>query len=308
MIIVKNRQLLFSNNEDYIGTTYDRDSTNRVFRLDRINEDGVDLAKLDFNIDLVYMKDLTSDTDVLEKTVDDRYVYLTWLISEVTASKAGTIKINLRGKDISGLIKWASFQDLVYVSDSGQPITPSEEELSELEHVEAMLAQLRTDLNLSEAQRQENEAVRQENEAERVEAEKTRQEQFENTMDEFNEDKEDLHGYAVSAGESAAAAAGSASAAAGSASDAEEAKNAAEIARDQAEGAAVARIDDKTIKRNDDGEMYAEIIVMVGQGESVPVSERTEGKVYYIETDSSGSDVPSGNIQVSPNMGLEIMQ
>ena len=258
MIIVKNRQLLFSNREDYLGTPYDSGSTNRVFRLERINEDGTDLAKLDFNIDLKYMKDLSTDTAMLEKTEDDRYVYLTWNISDLPAAKEGAIKINLRGKDISGLIKWSSYQNVVYFEPTGSPITPSEEALTELEQYESSLKQLTDNLNLSETQRQEAESERVTAEQERVNAENERQQQFDEAMSEFNEDREELQGYVTSAEGSASAAAGSASAAAGSADAAEEAKEDAEAAAQQAGAMADAAVDNVTVKRNTEGKIYVD--------------------------------------------------
>lgn len=258
MIIVKNRQLLFSNREDYLGTPYDSGSTNRVFRLERINEDGTDLAKLDFNIDLIYMKDLSTDTAMLEKTEDDRYIYLTWNISDLPAAKEGAIKINLRGKDISGLIKWSSYQNVVYFEPTGSPITPSEEALTELEQYESSLKQLTDNLNLSETQRQEAESERVTAEEGRVNAENERQQQFDEAMSEFNEDREELQGYVTSAEGSAAAAAGSASAAAGSADAAEEAKEDAEAAAQQAGAMADAAVDNVTVKRNTEGKIYVD--------------------------------------------------
>lgn len=284
MIIVKDRQLLFSNREDYLGTPYDSGSTNRVFRVDRINDDGTDLAKLDFNVDLIYMKDLSQDTAMLEKTVDDRYVYLTWNVSDLTASKEGAIKINLRGKDISGLIKWSSYHNIVYLDPTGSPITPPEGSLSELEQYETSLKQLTTNLNLSEEQRQQAESGRVEAEKERVQAETERQQEFDQAMTDFDADRTELQGYVTAAGESAEAASGSASAAegsateaAGSASTAVSAKEAAEEARDQAQSAAVAKIDGSTIKRNDEGAMYADDTVIV----------KTDGTT--IGKDSSGN-------------------
>ncbi len=284
MIIVKNRQLMFSNREDYLGTPYDRDSTNRVFRLDRINEDGTDLAKLDFNLDMQYMTDLSTDSALLEKSVDNRYVYLTWLISDITASKVGAIKINLRGKDASGLIKWSSYQNVVYIETTGSPITPPEGTFTELEQYEAQLEQWNTNLSLSEEQRVSNESERIENEKERQAAEELRQQQFDQSMNEFDEDREELQGYVEDAAGSASSAADSAGAAADSASDAEEAKNAAEIAKNQAEGAAVSKIDDTTIKRNTSGEMYVNL-----DNETIGKDEETGAVKLLAEADAIGA-------------------
>lgn len=293
MIIVKNRQLLFSNREDYLGTPYDSGSTNRVFRLERINEDGTDLAKLDFNIDLKYMKDLSTDTAMLEKTEDDRYVYLTWNISDLPAAKEGTIKINLRGKDISGLIKWSSYQNVVYFEPTGSPITPSEEALTELEQYESSLKQLTDNLNLSETQRQEAESERVTAEEGRVNAENERQQQFDEAMSEFNEDREELQGYVTAAGNSAEAAAGSASAAAGSAGEAAgaastavSAKDAAETARDQAQAAASAKVDNSTIKRDRDGAMYADDSVIV-KTDNTTIGKDDSGNLKLLATASN---------------------
>ena len=54
MILVENRELLIPNNERYIGTTQDSESENRLFRIRRVSQSGVDMANLTFRLDLKY--------------------------------------------------------------------------------------------------------------------------------------------------------------------------------------------------------------------------------------------------------------
>lgn len=54
MILVENKELLIPNNERYIGTTQDADSENRLFRVRRVTQSGVDIAHLTFRLDLKY--------------------------------------------------------------------------------------------------------------------------------------------------------------------------------------------------------------------------------------------------------------
>lgn len=314
MILVKNRQLLFSEEERYLGTTYDENSTNRIFRLERINEDGKDLASLDYNIDLIYMKDLTTDTAQLEKTVDDRYVYLTWLVSDISFSKPGAIKINLRGKEASGIVKWSSFQDIVYIAETGSPITPPEGSLTELEQIENQMSALSTSLQNAESERVTAEQERETAEQGRAAAESERQYEFEQTMGEFDEDKAQLENWAklsksyahggsgVREGEDTdnsfyymQQAGSQASAAATSASAAAQAKQDAEAAAEEAGEIASASIDNLTLKRNSAGVMY------VDGNEVVVTDDTTIGKNEDGELESL---VTAENFSVADKYGI----
>ncbi len=73
MILVENRELLIPNNERYIGTTKDSESENRLFRVRRLSQSGVDMANLTFRLDLKYP--------------DDRQVYS----FDIKCSRAGKI-------------------------------------------------------------------------------------------------------------------------------------------------------------------------------------------------------------------------
>lgn len=227
MIIVKNRQLLFSNREQYIGTSYDSQSTTREFVLDRINEDGTDLASLNFHIDMYYYDTGTTDSDVLTKVVREDKVILSWVISSVTVSHTGTIRANLRAYDTSGLVKWSSYQNLFYVEDTDSPIDPPEGALSELERYERLI----DGVLASEAERVEAETGREEAEAERVLAEGLRQQTFETNeqaredefseaIADFNRDRSELATMHDEAVEAADEAEDSATAAANSAAEA----------------------------------------------------------------------------------------
>lgn len=213
MIIVKNRQLLFSNREQYIGTSYDSQSTTREFVLDRINEDGTDLASLNFHIDMYYYDTGETDSDVLTKVVRTDKLILSWVVSSVTASHTGTVRANLRAYDESGLVKWSSYQNMFYVEDTDSPIDPPAGALSELERYERMIDGVVS----SEAERVAAETARAAAEAERVTAETSREQAFTTAIEEFNRDREELEEMRDAAAQSAADADGSAEAAADSA-------------------------------------------------------------------------------------------
>lgn len=128
-----------SNNEQYIGTAYDNGSSNREFKLKRINEDGFDMAGLTFRLDILYMKTNTLDTAMLEKDVRDRNIVLTWNITDTITSHVGTAKIQIRAFDASGTQKWSSYVNIVYIEEALGQVTPSEGQLTELEQIETKI-------------------------------------------------------------------------------------------------------------------------------------------------------------------------
>ena len=152
-----------SNNEQYIGTAYDNGSSNREFKLKRINEDGFDMAGLTFRLDILYMKTNTLDTAMLEKDIRDRDIVLTWNITDTVTSHVGTAKIQIRAFDASGTQKWSSYVNIVYIEEALGQVTPSEGQLTELEQIETKIDAVFT-----------SEAGRVEAEKERVTAENTR--------------------------------------------------------------------------------------------------------------------------------------
>lgn len=140
MIIVRNRELLIPRNEQYIGTTYDESSENRIFLLPRVTQGGVDLSGLVFTLDIEYN---TGDTNavMLTKEIGDEAITLTWPITESQLQVPGTAFINLRAVDnTDGEVKWASFKAAVYIEDTIYTPGHWTGDLTELEQYEAAIS------------------------------------------------------------------------------------------------------------------------------------------------------------------------
>lgn len=119
MIIIKNREMLIPNNEQYIGTTYDTDTEIRVFKINRIRP-GIDISGMTFRLDLRYpasdnYPEEGSDTILLDKVVTDTSILLTWTITESQLQREGTVFIQLRAIDDEATAKWSSFDAPMYV-------------------------------------------------------------------------------------------------------------------------------------------------------------------------------------------------
>ena len=75
MIVVKNRELIIPNTEYYIGNNSDHFATERVFRLDRVTPDGIDLGNLTFALDMVFYNG--DDNSIqLDRAVTDEAIFL----------------------------------------------------------------------------------------------------------------------------------------------------------------------------------------------------------------------------------------
>ena len=93
MIIVANRELIIPKKEQYVGTTYDKNSENRQFLLDRVTAGGVDLANLLFVMDMEYMSG-DKNTVQLTKEILDEKIILTWTLQGSELQVTGTTFIN----------------------------------------------------------------------------------------------------------------------------------------------------------------------------------------------------------------------
>lgn len=185
MILVKNKELLFSNREQYLGTTADNHSAVRTFQIPRICIDGVDIADLSFRIN-VKRTDEEPDSCYLEKEVRDEEILLTWDIDGSVLVEPGTMFINLRAHDDDGSLKWASYQAPVYVEGTTeQPELPSGQ-LTELEELERTFDKKVQGIIGSEAERVQAEAERAAAELERQAAEQSREEKTEKVIGTFN--------------------------------------------------------------------------------------------------------------------------
>ena len=137
MIIVANRELIIPKKEQYIGTTYDKNSEYRQFLLDRVTAGGVDLANLLFTLDMEYMDGNFNSVTLSKEILDDKII-LTWPLLESELQITGTTFINIRAlNNTDGKVKWASFRAPVYIEDT--IFTPGHYtgDLTELEQMEA---------------------------------------------------------------------------------------------------------------------------------------------------------------------------
>lgn len=176
MIIVKNRQLLFSNRENYIGTSYDNNSTNLAFKLDRVNEDGYDMSGLSFMLKLKYSDDGTSDAVLLQSDVSDTAITLYTALPATMMSHEGTHLVQLIGFDESGTFKWSSYQNVLYIENALAAVPVSAENLTVLEQYEAKISGEIKKLETSETKRESAETERSEAEKLRASAETERAE------------------------------------------------------------------------------------------------------------------------------------
>ena len=138
MILIKHKELLFANREQYIAAVGDTNAACRTFCLQRVTIDGVDLADLSFRLN-AELPDGSPDSAFLEKEIREDEILLTWTISATMTAQPGTCFINLRAHDDTGSLKWASFKAPVYVE--GTTSQPSSGGLSELEELERHIDQ-----------------------------------------------------------------------------------------------------------------------------------------------------------------------
>lgn len=137
MIIVANRELIIPHKEQYIGTTYDKQSEYRQFLLDRVTVGGVDLANLHFVLDMEYMSGDFNAVQLSKEILEDK-VILTWPLLESELQVTGTTFINIRAIDnTDGKVKWASFRAPVYIEDTIYTPGHYTGDLTELEQMEA---------------------------------------------------------------------------------------------------------------------------------------------------------------------------
>lgn len=193
MIIVRNRELLIPQAEQYIGTTYDENADNRQFLIDRVTPGGVDLANLVFTLDIEYSNGVKNSV-AMTKEIQDEKVVLTWPITSSQLQITGTAFINLRAvNNVDGKVKWASFKAPVYIEDTIYTPGHYTGDLTELEQLEAACALMA-----------DQETLRVTAENERVAAEAAREAAFDAAIEDFNNDRSELKTYHDEAVEAAA--------------------------------------------------------------------------------------------------------
>lgn len=223
MIEIINRELLIPPEEYNIGTNYDSNTEERHFHMKRIVSSGVDLASLDFHLDMQYTNgDKNSVT--LTKDVTEKDINLTLPIVNSMLQVPGAVLIQLRALTEDGTCKWTSYQGALFVEESINTPAAWEGKLTELEQLERDIQRVEDDisgLNTDEAARKAAEEARVEAENAREAAEKTRaatfteneaarqatfesaetirQNTYEADVAEFNEKQTLLRGYATAA-------------------------------------------------------------------------------------------------------------
>jgi hypothetical protein len=205
MIEIINRELLIPPEEYNIGTNYDSNTEERHFHMKRIVSSGVDLASLDFHLDMQYTNgDKNSVT--LTKDVTEKDINLTLPIVNSMLQVPGAVLIQLRALTEDGTCKWTSYQGALFVEESINTPAAWEGRLTELEQLERDIQRVEDDisgLNTDEAARKEAEEARVEAENAREatfeSAETIRQNTYEADVAEFNEKQALLRGYAIEA-------------------------------------------------------------------------------------------------------------
>lgn len=205
MIEIINRELLIPPEEYNIGTNYDSNTEERHFHMKRIVSSGVDLASLDFHLDMQYTNgDKNSVT--LTKDVTEKDINLTLPIVNSMLQVPGAVLIQLRALTEDGTCKWTSYQGALFVEESINTPAAWEGRLTELEQLERDIQRVEDDisgLNTDEAARKAAEEARVEAENAREvtfeSAETIRQNTYEADVAEFNEKQALLREYATAA-------------------------------------------------------------------------------------------------------------
>lgn len=157
MILIKGREMLISNREQYLGSTADNNSEVRIFKIDRLR--SVDIAHLMFKIDLEYSNG-GKDSCSLEKEVTEESIFLQWTIPSEVLQVPGPIFGNIRATDEIGAVKWSSFCGVFYSEEAINTPGAWEGKLTELEKTEVLVEEYKKSAEsaASEAEASKNEA------------------------------------------------------------------------------------------------------------------------------------------------------
>ena len=186
MITVKGRELIIPRSERQIGTPYDNNAEVRHIRIDRVTSGGIDIANLNYRLDLEYANNVL-DTCLLDVEVQEEYILLTWTIPDTCLTQKGTVWIAVRAYDENGSIKWATNRGAVYVGHTIFDGPAYTGKLSELEQLEERITQKTEILDANESERKEAEEQRKVNEERRVNNEAEWQRQAETAINTANE-------------------------------------------------------------------------------------------------------------------------
>lgn len=170
MVIIRNRTIMWTNHEQYIGTSYDNNSETRIFQVNRILPAGTDIADFVFNITIKFSNGQNS-VIMLGKEVVDDVINLTWQIGRNSLLAPGPAFVQISATDSYGSIKWSTYESAVYIGNYIDYEHAGDVEMSEFERLEAYyydLARKMVAVFESEELRETNEATRQTNEAQRA--------------------------------------------------------------------------------------------------------------------------------------------
>ena len=297
MITVKGRELIIPRSERQIGTPYDNNAEVRHIRIDRVTSGGIDIANLNYRLDLEYANNVL-DTCLLDVEVQEEYILLTWTIPDTCLTQKGTVWIAVRAYDENGSIKWATNRGAVYVGHTIFDGPAYTGKLSELEQLEERITQKTEILDTNESERKEAEEQRKVNEERRVNNEAEWQRQAEtaiNTANETLREAKEQAGIATQKAtestQKAKESSDSATAAAGSAATASEkeavatqkAKEASDSATAAAGSAAVAGEKEATATQkakesSDSATAAAGSAVVAGEKEATATQKAAEAK------------------------------
>lgn len=143
MITVKNRSMIVPLEERSIGTINDDMSESRVFAIDRLQVNGIDVSNLTFQLDMEYEDKSQNVTNLVKNITDDR-AYLTWGIRLEDVQKGGAILVQIRAYSEDGIVRWNTYTELFY-TEYAINMKPSETQLSMLEQYNENFKKLTVD-------------------------------------------------------------------------------------------------------------------------------------------------------------------
>lgn len=139
MISIKNRKMLIPNEERYIGTTFDDNSEVRTFKISRYTQTDIDLSAFTAKADIFHCDTETTDRADLEMEVQAKYILLHLYITKGMVTTPGTRLIDLKLFNDDGEVKWSSYKGAFYVEDPFTTPQATQENLTELEQLEARI-------------------------------------------------------------------------------------------------------------------------------------------------------------------------
>jgi hypothetical protein len=117
MISVRNRRMIVPPEEKTLGVATDNNSSVRVFSIPRYSAHDIDLSAMAFFLEFRYEDGSTNETAFQDMIVSEDNIQLTWQILSTDLKDEGTILLQLKANDMSGIVKWRSYIEPFYVGD-----------------------------------------------------------------------------------------------------------------------------------------------------------------------------------------------